>query len=362
MSSGRRGRLATIGALGGVIAAGVGAGLLAEKRSVRARRTVPDAVAREPFFALPYDRTGVVVTDDGVELRYEEVGRADATMTVIFAHGFTLQMAAWHFQRRSLADVGRLVFYDHRGHGRSGASAAEHCTIDQLAADLERVIEERAPTGPIVLAGHSMGGMTILALADRRPDLFGPDGRVAGVALVSTSAGGLAEVAFGIPSIGGKLVQRLLPRLAVGIGGKRARFIDAQRNRGLGNDLGWSLARRVSFGDPEVSPSLVDFMEQLIGATPAEVIAMFAPTFLGHDKLRALPALRGRPVLVIVGDRDLLTPAAHSRTMAAEIGPDAELVVMPGAGHMAKLERPAVVTLHLRALVARARDAVSQAA
>ena len=361
MSTPRR-RLATVGALGGAIAAGVGAGLLAEKRSVRARRTVPDAVAREPFFALPHDRTGVVTADDGVELRYEEVGREDAAMTVIFAHGFTLQMAAWHFQRRALSDVGRLVLYDQRAHGRSGASRAEHCTIDQLGADLERVIEDRAPTGPVVLVGHSMGGMTIMALADRRPDLFGPDGRVAGVALVSTSAGGLAELTFGIPSIGGRLVQRFLPQLAVGIGGGRARFIDAQRQRGLGNDLGWSLARRVSFGDPDVSPSLVDFMEQLIAATPAQVIATFAPTFLDHDKLRALGALRGRPVLVIAGDRDVLTPAAHSRVIAEEIGPDAQLVVMPGAGHMAKLERPAVVTLHLRALVARARDAVAQAA
>ncbi|HVU75050.1 MAG TPA: alpha/beta hydrolase [Mycobacteriales bacterium] len=345
-----------------MIAAGVGAGLLAEKRAVRARRTVPDPVAREPFFGLPFDRTGVVIADDGVELRYEEVGREDASMTVIFAHGFTLQMAAWHFQRRALGDVGRLVFYDQRSHGRSGASAADRCTIDQLGSDLERVIDDRAPTGPIVLVGHSMGGMTVMALADRRPDLFGPDGRVAGVALVSTSAGGLAELTFGLPALGGKLAQRLVPKLIVGIGGKRARFIDAQRRRGLGNDLGWSLARRVSFGDPEVSPSLVDFMEQLIAATPAEVVATFAPTFLDHDKLKALPALRGRPVLVIVGDHDVLTPAAHSRAMAEEIGSDAELVVMPGAGHMAKLERPAVVTLHLRALVARARDAVAQAA
>jgi pimeloyl-ACP methyl ester carboxylesterase len=361
VSDARR-RLATVGALGGAVAAGVGAGLLAEKRSVRVRRTVPDPVAREPFFALPYDRTGVVVADDGVELRYEEVGREDAPMTVIFAHGFTLQMAAWHFQRRALGDMGRLVLYDHRAHGRSGASVAERCTIDQLGADLERVIEDRAPTGPIVLVGHSMGGMTVMALADRRPDLFGPHGRVAGVALVSTSSGGLAELTFGIPSLGGRLVRRFLPHLAVGIGGRRARFIDAQRQRGLGNDLGWSLARRISFGDPDVSPSLVDFMERLIAATPAEVIATFAPTFLDHDKLRALPALRGRPVLVIVGDRDILTPAAHSRTIAEEIGPDAELVVMPGAGHMAKLERHALVTLHLRALLSRARDATSAAA
>src|SRR5690606_31084170 len=80
----------------------------------------------------------------------------------------------------------RLVFYDQRSHGRSSRAAPGHATIDDLATDLAAVIGTAAPTGPLVLVGHSMGGMALLALAGRDPDLFAD--RVHGVALLSTSA------------------------------------------------------------------------------------------------------------------------------------------------------------------------------
>ena len=117
---------------------------------------------------------------------------------MVFCHGFALTQETWHYQRRDLGDVGRLVFYDQRGHGRSGWGDREHANIDQLGRDLRRVVDAAAPTGPVVLIGHSMGGMTIMALADQAPELFGD--RIVGVALLSTSAGKLAEVGFGAPA------------------------------------------------------------------------------------------------------------------------------------------------------------------
>src|SRR5262249_59440907 len=104
-------------------------------------------------------------------------------------------LGTWHYQRLGLAEMEhpslRMVFYDHRGHGRSGRSPRERSTIDQLGDDLAVVLDEVVPTGPVALVGHSLGGMTIMALADRRPELFG--GRVVGVALGCASTGQLAR-------------------------------------------------------------------------------------------------------------------------------------------------------------------------
>jgi pimeloyl-ACP methyl ester carboxylesterase len=105
-----------------------------------------------------------------------------------------------------------------------------------------------------------------------------------------------------------------------------------------------------------VSPSLVQFVEKMAANAPVEVVAEFFDTFASHDKLAALDVLKGLPVLVLVGSRDLMTPVAHSDAIAAAL-PDAELVVVEGAGHMVQLERPDEVDAHLRRLIARAREA-----
>jgi pimeloyl-ACP methyl ester carboxylesterase len=118
-------------------------------------------------------RTRVVHASDGTQLAVEEVGDPEAPMTVVFSHGFCLNMHTWAPQRHHLwqqyGDQIRLVFYDHRGHGASGVADPGTYTLGQLGADLNAVIEATAPAGQIVLAGHSMGGMTILAFANRFP-------------------------------------------------------------------------------------------------------------------------------------------------------------------------------------------------
>jgi pimeloyl-ACP methyl ester carboxylesterase len=343
----------------GTVVAGAAVGSLAERKVVRGRRERPDAIATEPFGRLPADRVAVVTAADGVPLHVEEVGPLDAPVTVIFSHGYTLEMAMWHFQRQGLADVGRLVFFDHRSHGRSGSSRPEHCSLDWLGRDLEAVVEQRAPRGTVVLVGHSMGGMTIMALADRRPDLFLAGGRVCAVALICTSAGALMESVLGLPALVGRLVHKLTPGVLIGLG-KRSTFVEARRSKGLGSDLNHAMVRRLSFGSADVPPSVVDLMERMIASTPIDVISHFVPTFLDHDKLAALPTLRDIPVLIIGGERDMLTPIGDSRRMAEAL-PSAELVVLQDAGHMAMLERPALVNLHLRALVARARKVAAAA-
>ena len=299
-----------------------------------------------------------MTTEDGVRLHVEEVGPPDAPVTVVLVHGYTQEMAVWHYQRIDLAADGRLrvVLYDHRSHGRSGRGSAESATIDQLGRDLGRVLDEVVPTGPVVLVGHSMGGMTIMALADSRPELFGP--RVVGVALVSTSTGKLADLTFGLPTAVLPVTKRLLPLVTRGM---RARPRYFERGRRVGTDLAFLVTRFGGFGDRDVSPALVQFVEQLAANTPVDVIAEFYDTFTTHDKLAALDVLRGVEVLVVVGSKDLLTPPDHARAIADAL-PDAHLVVVEGAGHMVVLERAALVNLQLRALVGRATRSAARSA
>lgn len=339
----------------GLVATGLAAGLAAERYAVGRARLRPDPAAAEPFFLLPADRVLPVTADDGVVLHVEQVG--SGPLTAVFCHGYTQSSAVWHYQRLALAGAGaRLVFWDQRSHGRSSRSSPEHATIDQLGQDLYAVLQAVAPTGPVVLVGHSMGGMTIMALADAHPELFGD--RVVGVALVATSAGALSEVTFGLPTAVMPVSRRVLPWLTRGM---RARPATLERTRRLGTDLAFLLSRRMAFGTTDVSPSLVEFVEKMTADCPVDVIAEFYDTFTSHDKLAALDVLRDVETLVLVGTHDVLTPESHSRAMAAAL-PDARLVVVQGAGHLVQLERPDLVTGHLRDLLRRAAPAQARGA
>ena len=340
-----------VGAALGVLATGAAIGLAAERYVVGRARLRPDPEASQPFFGLRPDRTRTVRTEDGVSLHVEEVGPVDADLTVVLVHGYVQEMAVWHYQRQALQAAGdvRVVLYDQRSHGRSSRGAAERSTIDQLGRDLGRVVDELVPAGPVVLVGHSMGGMTVMALADARPELFGD--RVVGVALVGTSAGRLAQVTFGLPTAALPVTRRVLPVLTRGMSRRPRTF---ERSRRAGSDLVFLFTRRGGFGSGDVSPAVVDFVATMGARTPVDVIAEFYDTFMTHDKLAALDVLRDVEVLVLAGDRDLLTPPDHSRAIADAL-PDARLVVVEDAGHMVALEHPDQVGAELLDLLRRVR-------
>jgi pimeloyl-ACP methyl ester carboxylesterase len=344
-------RVGLVGAAVGTAGAiGVGAVVAARRYAVGRERLRPDPDRDEPLGELR-GRPQTVVATDGVPLHVEVNGPDDASLTVIFSHGYCMTQDSWHYQRRDLADEAdvRMVFWDQRSHGRSGRSDLAHATIDQCGDDLLAVIEATTTPGrPLVLVGHSMGGMTIMALADRHPELFGD--RIVGVALVNTSSGGLAELTLGLPEAFGKVFRAAVPGVVRGIG-KGGRLID--RGRRIGADVAFVITRRMAFADRTVSPSIVDFVERMIGSTPIEVIADFYPTLAAHDKLAALDVLRKVPAVIVVGDQDRLTPLAHGRAIAAAL-PEAELVEVSG-GHVVMLEHPQVVTDAIAGLVERAR-------
>jgi len=335
-------------AAGAAVAAGAGAVIAAEKVAVGRLRLRPDPEADEPLGQL-HGRSLTVLASDGVPLHAEINGPDDAPATLIFSHGYALSQNVWHYQRRDLAGTARCVFWDQRGHGRSGESSQDHCTIPQLGEDLYAVLQAAAPgDGPVVLVGHSMGGMTIMALARQHPELFGT--KVVGAVLISTVAGGVD------PTIWIPLALRPIARYAAapvlrGVStGPRAAL--TERFRQAGGDLAFLGTRYVAFGDASVSPAVVDFLERIIRATPVGVVAAFYLALLRHDERAALGILGVVPVTVIAGEQDRLVSLSQSEELAEHI-PGSELVRVPGAGHGVILERPGIVNRAISDLVAR---------
>lgn len=348
-----------LGVGAGLAAAGIGAalGLAAERWTVG--RSRGGGVA-EPFGSLR-GTVHPMTAADGTRLHVEVDELADhgaakgegPGVTVVLSHGFCLNLDAWHYQRQSLRGRYRLVLWDQRGHGRSGMGPVGSCTVDQCGDDLVRVLAEVAPTGPLVLVGHSMGGMTQMAMAADHPAIIGE--RVVGVAFIATSAGGLADVHWGLTGLVGQAAHRLVPGALSGLA-RTPRLVD--RTRRIASDLEQALVKRYSYASA-VPASLVAFSAAMIAATPIEVVAQFLPTFDLHDKREALAALNGIEALVLSGEDDLLTPPEHSDEIVRRL-PVAERVVVPDAGHLVMLERPDEVNLHVEELLARARRSLGR--
>lgn len=291
-----------------------------------------------PLTGPPPPGSRTVRTDDGVDLHVEVDGDLDSPLTVVLSHGFTARLAEWELQRSALRDRARLVLWDQRGHGRSGWTPLTRATIDRTGRDLGQVLDAVAPAGPVVLAGHSMGGMSVLALARQRPELFGD--RVVGVFLLATSAGGLVET-----GVLGRLIRlvRALRLLPLYLRGLQLVAPVLERLRWRGSSFGRWFTRRLLFGRDDADPARVRMVQQLLEETPYPVVMAFYATFLDHDESAALEVLRRVPVTVVAATHDRLTPVGHGRRIAEVIGSGAELVVVPGAGHSVNLTRTAVV-------------------
>lgn len=347
--SSRRWRVA--GAALGVAAVGAGVEVARRRRAVAARRGAGDAAPLGSLRSAP--RT--VVTPDGVPLHVEVDERPDGRpgdLTVVFVHGYALSLDCWHFQRAGYRGLVRTVFYDQRSHGRSGRSDREHATIDQLGHDLAQVLEEVCPDGPVVLVGHSMGGMTIVALAEQHPELFGDT--VAGVALVSTTAGGLDVGRVLLPIAPAKLGGDLTARAVRGLS-RGHRGVDLVRR--LGASVAMVATDLFAFGD-DVPASYVRFVDSMLSRTPFEVLAEFFPSLHGLDKFHAVEVIGRVPTTILCGTADRLTSIGHSRKLHSRIA-GSRLLEVEGAGHMVVMERHEQVNAALDQLLAAASEQVA---
>ena len=345
-----------VGVTLGVAAAGAAVGFAAERYAVGRSLRGDDPYTGEPLGTLR-GAPVAVTTDDDVTL-HVEVDEPDvrgrsrgAPLTVVFTHGYALNQDTWHFQRRDLRGSARLVFWDHRSHGRSSAAPDGSVTFARLARDLGQVIDEVAPEGPVVLVGHSMGAMAVLALAEDRSDLFSD--RVCGVALIASSVHAVSVPIPGVPGPASRLASLLAPGVVRTLA-RRPELVEYGRR--ASSDLSYVVTRRYSFA-ASGSPSLVEFTAAMNAATPIDVLAEFLPLFAANDQVKGLEVIAGLPTLIVGAAGDKLTPIEHCRAMADAL-PDASYVEVAEAGHMVLLERHDVVTNSIDELVTDVYDEV----
>jgi pimeloyl-ACP methyl ester carboxylesterase len=276
-------------------------------------------------------------TFDGLRLDVRTYGPEDVPVTVVLAHCWTLNQEDWHYQVRDLQrEFGhriRIVTWDHRGHGGSDGAPKETCTIENLARDMGDVIDRYAANGSLVLAGHSIGGMTMMALAELRPDIYD---RVVGAAFVATSSGELDTVTLGLPEMG-PFLRRQIPRVLA----FRSRTL-TKRARRRAPIIERRVVARFLFGRPMRLVDAALTVDGIISCSAATMVG-FYEDFMQHGRVDALKVLDGIPTHVLVGSRDLLTPPSHARRIADHVE-GATLTVVPDAGHMLPLERDALVS------------------
>ena len=310
----------------------------ATARSRRARRIARRKSGRPP---------GVEASDD-VFLHVETDGPADAPITVVFAHGFAARLQEYDSQRALLRTGARLVLFDQRGHGLSGWGGRRSATLERLGRDLGEVIDRFAGSGPVVVVGHSMGGMAVMALAEQRGELFG--GKVVAVALLSTSAGQLAQ--SHLPPLAAHLLLRTgIARACLWAAWLVAPLVD--RLEPFKTSAGRKWLGTYLFG--RFAPAeLLSEMQNMWVYTSRSIGTAFYPAMLSHDGSPGLRALGSVPALVLAGSADAAIPVVHSVRLAETLGPAARLVLVPGAGHMVNITHPRQVNRALVDLMARA--------
>ncbi|MFF7360839.1 alpha/beta fold hydrolase [Streptomyces sp. NPDC008125] len=279
-------------------------------------------------------RTLFAVSADGSRVHVELHGPEEAP-AVVLAHGWTCSTRFWAAQIADLATDHRVIAYDQRGHGGSPDVGPGGHSTDALADDLEAVLAATlAPGRKAVLAGHSMGGMTLMAAA-RRPRFRE---HAAAVLLCSTGSGRLADEArvFAGPK-------------AVRTGGTRALLL-AALPLGPVTPVTRGLLKYATMG-PGSSPERVDTCARIVHACPRQARASWGRVLSELDLDLDVAELRV-PAAVLVGLEDRMTPPSHARALAAALPECLGLTELPGMGHMTPLEAPEAVTAKIRELVA----------
>lgn len=283
-------------------------------------------------------RSFTVPTTDGALVRVWEYaapqpGPSGETPTLVLAHGWTLNHTCWldviARVQAALPRV-RVVAYDQPGHGESTAPDAREVSIRGLGSTLAEVVRVGVGTGPLVLAGHSMGGMSIMAFAGTHPmDLAE---RVVGVAFMGTSAGGLSSGrSWGLVESVGSRVLSFAPAIPTG------HFITTG-------------GQRESLFGVQARPEDVERTVRMMRATSLSTLGRYYLALMEHDETDSLPRLAGIPTTILAGSLDRLTSVRHARRLAEAI-PHARFLEVAERGHMLMYEEPELVSAELVALL-----------
>jgi pimeloyl-ACP methyl ester carboxylesterase len=288
-------------------------------------------------------RRARVSSADGTRLNVEVHGpQAPGTPTVVLIHGWTCSIPFWAPVIRALRDDLRVVAYDQRGHGGSHSGRRQRgrarYSTGVLADDLEAVLDETVATGETaVLAGHSMGGMTIMAAAGRESVLS----RAGGVLLASTGAADLVSQARTVP------LGTAVPRVAAAA---QRRLLTSAAPFGPVSRLSRALLGYLTLG-PAASAPVRAANAAIIHACDRRARAAWGRVLAGLDVTAGAGRL-DRPAQVLVGTADRLTPPAHARRLAGLLPRCEGLTELPGVGHMTPLEAPGTVAELIRKLAA----------
>lgn len=294
------------------------------------RLLTPLIVARRDTDPTKPKRDGGRLIEGGSgSLLYVESHGEAAAPTLILTHGWGLDSTIWSYARRDLASRFRVLTWDLPGLGRSKPAPGGRPSLSDFAADLHSLVELAG--GPVVLVGHSIGGMTIQTLARDYPETFGK--QVVGVVLLNTTysnplktmvLSGLAQ------AIRWPLLEPMM-RLAIWL--QPLAWLGAWQSYLSGSA---HLANRIGFGR-HVTRSQLEHTTLLATRNPPGRqaqgnLAMFR--WDATDALAGLPA----PALVIGGDMDIVTKLEASRRIVAG-APGATLLTVGGVNHMGFLER-----------------------
>ncbi|GAA0265001.1 alpha/beta hydrolase [Cryptosporangium japonicum] len=282
------------------------------------------------------DRT--VRSADGTGIHVTEYGPADAP-TVVLAHGWTCAIGFYTNQIRALSRDLHVVAYNLRGHGGSQVPGKGQFTTDALADDLAAVLNATVPDGRrAVVVGHSMGAMSLVALAGKHRALL--HRKVAAAMLANTGVTDLVTSSLLLPGPDGLRrftapISRALLGASLPLGTRPTAAT-------------MPLIRYIALA-PRAPKDQVAFCAYIILETPRTVRGGFGATLGNLDLRTAVPHL-DVPATVVTGEFDLLTPPKLGRRLAEDL-PQARLVEIDGVGHMSPVEAPEILEREIRSLV-----------
>ena len=217
----------------------------------------------------------------------------EADVTVVFVHGYAWTSTAG---TSSAPPTAAWSARSSTTSARTAARAARRATRDHRPARPrpEQVIDAVAPEGPVVLIGHSMGGMPMIALAEQHPELIGD--RVIGVGLISTTAGGLDPSRILLPMLPARLTGRA--RAGRSPRWRAATCVDGRAPGRQGRRAGRHRQLRVRRRGPR---NCVEFVDQMLSSTPFDVVAEFFPSFGELDKFDGRRGAGEVPTAIICG-------------------------------------------------------------
>lgn len=306
-------------------------------------RRRPDPESCEDICEPLGESAGYLESFDGNRLYVEEIGRGP---TLVLVHGWFCNTDNWHYQKKLLSGEYRIISYDQRGHCWSEGGDGTAISVETLGLDLKSLLDSKAPGEPVVLVGHSMGGISILKYLEMFPEVLGE--RVKGIALVDTSSSPISSCMTGgsiIGSVRKPVVEPLMKWVVEHHG-----FADRVKGAVVRTSAFLVATRYLGYGG-HASLTHMEYIGRMATMSSMRGVCNAALGLLSWDRPISLDQIRrsGIPVVIWVGEKDKLTRPEISIDMHREI-PGSRLYVVEDTGHPSYMEEYVIFNDVLREL------------